>query len=207
MALDETARLSSLVDQLLTLSRHDAGMQSLVHEEVSLAAVLHDVVDFLNAPADRKQVVIEVGELSDCTVVGDDVSLSQLFFNLLDNAIKFTPAGGTVRIGGSCVGQRVLVTIEDTGVGIEQHHLPHLFKRFYRVDTSRNNASGGTGLGLAICRSIVETHGGELMVASEPGRGTLFSVSLPADQSGVTRGAVTESAEVGDIAVLGSRCP
>ncbi len=206
VALAETTRLSSLVDQLLTLSRHDAGMQSLVHEEVSLAAVLHDVVDFLHATAARKQVAIEVGELSDCTVVGDDVSLSQLFFNLLDNAIKFTPVGGTVRIGGRCVGQRVLVTIEDTGVGIEQHHLPHLFKRFYRVDTSRNNASGGTGLGLAICRSIVETHGGELTVASELGRGTLFSVSLPADSNGVSRASVTKSAEVGGIAVLGSPC-
>ena len=179
VTLDELTRLSNLVDQLLTLSRHDAGVQSRNFEEVSLAAVLNDVVDFLRSIADRKQVSIEFSELSESVVYGDDVLLSQLFFNILDNAIKFTPAGGTVQIGSEPDGEFVVVTIEDTGVGIDSRHVPHLFKRFYRVDTSRNNVSGGTGLGLAICQAVVDAHGGELTVESEPGQGTKFTVILP----------------------------
>ena len=179
VTLDELTRLSNLVDQLLTLSRHDAGVQSRIFEEVSLAAVLNDVVDFLRTIADRKQVSIEFGELSDSVVLGDDVSLSQVFFNILDNAIKYTPAGGTVRIGSDVDGEFVVVTIEDTGLGIDSRHVPHLFKRFYRVDTSRNNVSGGTGLGLAICHAVVDAHGGELSVESEPGQGTKLKVILP----------------------------
>jgi len=205
VTLDEITRLSRLVDQLLTLSRHDSGMQSLIREEVSLTAVLQDVIEFISPIADRKQVAIEVGDLDDFLVVGNDVSLSQLFFNLLDNAVKFTPAGGSVRIDGTRVGNGVIVTIEDTGIGIERQHLPHLFTRFYRVDTSRNSASGGAGLGLAICQSIVEAHGGKLEVASEPGRGSVFRVILTLSLDALSDSSSMGRAEAEELPILGGR--
>ena len=110
---------------------------------------------------------------------GDDIRLSQLFFNLLDNAIKYTPRGGHVAIKAEANGKLARFIIEDTGIGIPAEHLPHLFKRFYRVDHSRNRAFGGTGLGLAICKSIVESHHGQIEVNSQPNLGTRFTVTFP----------------------------
>ena len=178
VALAETTRLSNLVDQLLTLSRHDAGLQQPGLEEVSLRDLLLDVVETLRVVAEKKGQTIVASELCDVPVLGDDISLSQLFFNLIDNAVKYTPAGGAITVVCRHDASRVCVTIEDTGIGIERQHLDHLFERFYRVDASRS--TGGTGLGLAICRSVVDMHHGNLTVESEPGRGSRFTVSLPA---------------------------
>ncbi|MBS0205879.1 MAG: HAMP domain-containing protein [Planctomycetes bacterium] len=180
VTIGEIARLSGLVDKLLTLSRHDGGVQPLNREEVLLSAVLRDVIDFMTPMATEKQIVIQIADLTDSVVIGDDVSLSQLFFNLLENAIKFTPAGGNIHIRDQRSDGRVVIAIEDSGVGIDPRHLPHVFKRFYRVDTSRNSSTGGTGLGLAICQSIVHAHAGRLTVTSEVGCGSVFVVGLPA---------------------------
>ena len=103
-----------------------------------------------------------------------------MFINLLDNAIKYTPAGGTVTVQ---IGKRNLsafVAVQDTGIGIPAEHLAHVFDRFYRVDKARTRAEGGTGLGLSIARSIVKAHGGDIAIASKPGQGTVCTVTLPA---------------------------
>lgn len=177
--LEETMRLAAVVDQLLTLSRHDAGMETGFHDEVPLDALLGDVSDKFRTIAEQKGLTFEVAPLPSWNVEGDDIRLSQLFFNLLDNAIKYTPRGGHVALKAETNGKLARFIIEDTGIGIPAEHLPHLFKRFYRVDHSRNRAFGGTGLGLAICKSIVEAHHGEIAVDSQPNLGTRFTVTLP----------------------------
>ncbi|MCA9142899.1 MAG: HAMP domain-containing protein [Planctomycetaceae bacterium] len=175
----ETCRLTELVDQLLTLSRHDAGLQSPLTEEVPIDALLSDVSERFQVPAQEKGVTLEIASIPAWYVLGDDVALSQLFFNLVDNAVKFTPAGGCIRLFGKSNGRTAQFVVEDTGCGIDSEHLPRLFERFYRVDPSRQQSSGGTGLGLSICKSIAETHGGSIVVESEIARGTRFLVTLP----------------------------
>lgn len=177
--LEETARLSAVVDQLLTLSRHDAGVETGFHEEVPLDALLGDVCEKFRTVASEKGLTFDVVPLPAWNVEGDDIRLSQLFFNLLDNAMKYTPTGGHVALKAETNGRLARFIIEDTGIGIPAEHLPYLFKRFYRVDHSRNRAFGGTGLGLAICKSIVEAHHGQIEVNSQPNLGTRFTVTLP----------------------------
>jgi len=111
---------------------------------------------------------------------GDQDRLIRLFLNLLDNAVKYTPAGGNVTAVVSRRGCGVEVAVMDTGSGIPPEHLPHIFERFYRVDKARSRSEGGVGLGLAIAEHIAELHGGSIRVASELGKGTIFTVSLPA---------------------------
>ncbi len=179
VTLEEVTRLAETVDQLLTLSRHDSGIDIGFREEVPLDALLGDVAEKFRIVAQEKGLTFDVAPLPPWNVQGDDIRLSQLFFNLLDNAMKYTPRGGHVAIQAETNGQFAKFIIEDTGIGIPAEHLPHLFKRFYRVDHSRNRAFGGTGLGLAICKSIVEAHHGKIEVTSQPSLGTRFTVTLP----------------------------
>jgi signal transduction histidine kinase len=122
--------------------------------------------------------------LSPCLVLGDPDGLRRLLFNLLDNAIKYTPAGGNVRLECACHGPSAVLSVSDTGIGIPADHIPHIFDRFYRVDPARSREAGGIGLGLAICRVIVETHGGAIHVESAVGKGAMVVVTLPASQPG-----------------------
>ncbi|MDB5391454.1 MAG: phoR 1 [Planctomycetaceae bacterium] len=177
--LEEVSRLSDLVNQLLTLSRHDSGIQIADSEEVPLDALLQDVAEKLHILAEQKQISLSITDLPDVTVAGDDVLLSQVFYNLVNNAVHYTNPQGKITVRGDRIGDEVRVTVEDTGLGIAPEHLSRLFDRFYRVDDSRNRASGGTGLGLAICRSIVESHHGHITVESQVGRGSKFAVFLP----------------------------
>jgi signal transduction histidine kinase len=107
------------------------------------------------------------------------VSLLQLLLNLLDNAVKYTPAGGQVTVGWNVDGRHVDLWVRDTGIGIASEHLPHVFDRFYRADKARSRAEGGAGLGLSICRWIAEAHGGSISVQSALGNGATFTVKLP----------------------------
>lgn len=177
--LEETTRLAAVVDQLLTLSRHDSGTEIGFHDEVPLHALIEDVADKFRNVALEKGLTFDVAPLPSWNVDGDDIRLSELFFNLIDNAIKYTPSGGHVAVKAETNGKYAKFIIADTGIGIASRHLPHLFKRFYRADDSRNRAFGGTGLGLAICKSIVEAHHGEIHVDSQPNLGTKFTVTLP----------------------------
>jgi signal transduction histidine kinase len=110
---------------------------------------------------------------------GDQARLTQLLVNLIDNGLKYTPAGGTVTVSVDHKDGWIELRVADTGVGIPSHHLPHVFERFYRVDTARARTEGGTGLGLSICEWIVHAHGGEITVSSQVRRGTTFTVRLP----------------------------
>ena len=117
----------------------------------------------------------------------DPERVHQVLFNLVDNAVRFTPPGGEVTIAAERHNGSVELRVADTGVGIAPEHLPRLFERFYRVDPSRSREEGGTGIGLAIARSVVEAHGGHIRAESEPGQGSVFTFDLPA-ASTVTRG-------------------
>ncbi len=192
VALQQTETLTRLIDQLLMLSRQDAGLSKLLFEEVYLQPLLTDVVEILGTAARDKGVSLTMGEIPNGVVLGDDISLSRLFFNLIDNAIKYTPAGGGVQLTGCCQDHRIRVMVCDTGIGMDADQLPKVFDRFYRADPSRNEQTGGTGLGLAICRSIVESHQGEISVSSRIGAGTTFTVVLPLVDEAVTGNTLIE---------------
>jgi heavy metal sensor kinase len=177
--LEECERLTRLTDQLLELSRADAGVGRLEREPVDLAALLSRVVENLRPLADAKGLSLHADARADAEVCGDVGRLRQVFYNVLDNAIKYTPVGGRVDVGLELRGQTAVVTVRDTGIGIPAEHLPNVFERFYRVDKGRSREQGGTGLGLSISRSIVTAHGGMIELASGSGKGTSCTVTLP----------------------------
>ena len=115
-------------------------------------------------------------------MTGDSVKLQQVIYNVIDNALKYTPRGGEVETTLIRSGRRALIRISDTGIGIPAEDLPHIFDRFYRVDKARSRATGGTGLGLSIVKQIVQQHGGAISATSTEGKGTSFEISLPIQQ-------------------------
>jgi heavy metal sensor kinase len=177
--LEELVRLSRLTDQLLTLSRRDAGVEQLTTTALPLHTVVAGVVDALQALAEEKGICLKMAETSHIEVDGDEGRLRQVFINLIDNALKYTPAGGQVTVRVGLCGQLSTVAVHDTGIGIPPEHLPRVFDRFYRVDKARTSAAGGTGLGLSIAQSIVKAHGGTIELTSAVGTGTVCMVRLP----------------------------
>jgi len=176
--LEELVRMSRLTDQLLTLSRRDAGVEHLTLEPLDLHSLVAGVVDAMQVLAEAKGVLLRLDGKGSVQVAADGGRLRQVFINLLDNALKYTPEGGTVAVRVEQQGQEATVVVEDTGIGIPPEHLPCIFDRFYRVDRARSRAEGGTGLGLSIARSIVVAHGGTIELASTSGRGTTCTVKL-----------------------------
>ncbi len=177
--VDEAARLGRLADQLLHLSRYDAGITHCAQEPVPLDALLQDVNEQLQPLAADRQVALNCELNACCEVLGDDIRLSQVFFNVVENAIKYAP-GGKVAVRLRLMGQWAVVDVEDTGEGIPDPALPHVFERFYRVDSSRQRESGGAGLGLSIARAAVLAHQGTIEIRSQVGVGTIVTVRLPA---------------------------
>jgi len=176
---DDAARMAQLLGGLLTLARADTGQDALAREPVALADLVIDTIAALAPLATERGVALEADVLMPCLVLGDQTRLTQLLINLAENALKYTPAGGRVTIGLARDGDAALLTVTDTGIGIASEHLPHLFERFYRVDTSRARAAGGAGLGLAIAAWIARAHGGEIAVTSRIAIGSTFTVCLP----------------------------
>jgi two-component system, OmpR family, heavy metal sensor histidine kinase CusS len=179
--IEEIERLSRLVSQLLFLCREDTGIGVSTFRPVKLATLVREVVEHMEVLAREKGLNLQARLADAPEISGDADRLRQLFFNLLDNAIKYTPPGGSVVVEAKpAQGQpSVNVIIADTGIGIPAEHLPHVFERFYRVDSSRGSAPDGNGLGLAICYSIAESHAGRLAIESTPGIGTQVSITLP----------------------------
>ena len=172
-------RMRRLTQSLLELARLDAGQEPMKHERFDLARVARECVELVRPLADQRGLQIQC-ELPAVECVGDAERISQVATNLLSNAIHFNREHGEVRISTQADNGSVVLTVADTGVGIPDEDLPHIFERFYRVDKSRSRIQGRTGLGLAICKAIVDAHSGTLKVSSEPGQGSTFTVMLPA---------------------------
>lgn len=174
-------RMAKLVDDLLDLSALESGRMPPDYEPLALGPIAAKAAAGLKALADRKRIVLRVGPFSDLpSVRADRGQIKQVLVNLLDNAIKYTPENGLVRLEGSFGNGHVSVWVEDDGIGIPAEDLPRVFERFYRVDKARSRDMGGTGLGLSIVKHIIEAHGGTVAAASAPGRGSRFTFSLPA---------------------------
>jgi heavy metal sensor kinase len=181
--LEEADRLGRLVDSLLTLSRADVGQVKLTLEHVDLAELARDVVTHLGVLAEEKRQSILVETTAPVYATVDRLVLRQAVINLLDNAIKYSPEGGRVRVIVRDQSQGPTLEVIDVGPGIEVEHQEHIFDRFYRVDKARSRELGGTGLGLAIARWAVEAHGGRIELESADGQGSLFRIRLLATQA------------------------
>ncbi|HKE90636.1 MAG TPA: ATP-binding protein [Gemmatimonadales bacterium] len=183
-AMDEINRMTELVDALLTLARADEGLVRLHQEPVDLRALILETEETGELLAEPAGIRVSADAPVDPVIVAVDGSrIRQLVMNLLTNAVKYTPAGGRVRLWLERDDGRVRFGVSDTGIGIAPGDLPHIFDRFWRADSARTRTGErpGVGLGLAICKWIAEAHGGTIEVQSRPGRGTTFSVTLPAE--------------------------
>jgi two-component system phosphate regulon sensor histidine kinase PhoR len=177
----ETGHLVQMVNELLDLARIEQGEAPMRHDDVDVARVAADAIGRLRVYAERQGVSLRTEVAADQAVVvaGDEDRLGQLLANLIQNAIKFSPARSEVVVHVRGEPEQVLVEIEDHGPGIPRADRNRIFERFYKVDRARSRGRGGTGLGLAIARHIVDRHGGHIWVQSEEGQGSSFFVSLP----------------------------
>ena len=175
----EIDRLSSVVGDLLTLVHIDSHKLRLRREMMVLADTVRETAARLGPLAKKRGQQIVVHIQDECEMFADPGKLAQVCYNIIENAIKYTPDGGTITVSLAKAGRDAVLEIADTGVGIPETDLPHVFDRFYRVDKARSRETGGTGLGLSIVKQIVRLHAGTVTVASEYGKGTTFTVQLP----------------------------
>jgi signal transduction histidine kinase len=173
--------MSHLVEDLLLLARTDNDLDLIHHDsaKIPLEELLEDVIVFFEPQADKKSILVEINCIKKVLAKGNSFQLQRLFSNLLDNAIKYTPIEGRVKITLDATEKGAMITVEDTGFGIDSQELPFLFDRFWRSDQARSPQTQGTGLGLAIAQSIAQRHGGKITVKSVLGHGTCFTTSLP----------------------------
>ncbi len=177
---EEIERLSQLTESLLTLASADAGRAVVAREPLELLALSREVAARLAPLAAERDVAVVIPGGPPAVVRADRLALEQILSNLLENAVRHTPGGGTVSVTAGSEAAQVTLTVADTGEGIAPEHLPRLFDRFYRADRSRTRRTGGAGLGLAIVKTLVEAHGGTVGVESTVGQGTRFTLRLDA---------------------------
>ncbi|MBM4042316.1 MAG: HAMP domain-containing protein [Planctomycetes bacterium] len=178
-ALHQVAELSSLVENLLLLAQMDAEHELPAPVPVDLVDLLRRIEEPFALLAEEKNISLAIEANGPVTTIGDPVLLRRVFGNLLDNALRYTPAGGRVTARVACGPAGCVVTVSDTGVGIAPEAIGRVFDRFYRADESRSRADGGAGLGLSIAKRAVELHRGTIAIESTPGKGTTVTVRLP----------------------------
>jgi heavy metal sensor kinase len=178
---DEAERLSRIVEDLFILARQPLDWPAIVKERVDLNETIKDCVRAARVLAARKNLELKLTDAPPLILTGDEDLLKRMVLNLLDNAVKYTPEGGEISVELARQNGHAQVVVRDSGIGIPEKDQPHVFDRFYRVDKARSRAQGGAGLGLSIVHWIVEAHGGTIAVESIQGKGSAFTVKLPAD--------------------------
>ena len=187
---EQAERLNQLILDLLSLARIESGQEVYQHGPLALAPVLHSCVESQRDRAEAKGQILslDLGPLDGATLVlADEEALRQILDNLIDNALKYTPEGGRVRVACQLENLDVAVEVSDSGIGIPRDDLPRVFERFYRVDKARSRELGGTGLGLSIVKHLVQSIGGQINVESRVGVGSTFTVQLPRPHAPVAR--------------------
>jgi heavy metal sensor kinase len=178
--IEEIARLTSIIDSLATLSKADVGQVDVHFESVNLKEMMDELYEDAEILAAKKEIDVKIDYMEDALISGDKVRLRQLLLNLVDNAIKYTPSKGHVSLALTNDNGYAKISVQDTGIGIPPNEIGKIFDRFYRVDKARSRDLGGSGLGLSIVKWIVELHHGHIGVESELGKGSTFTVWLPA---------------------------
>jgi heavy metal sensor kinase len=175
--LEESDRVVAMLNTLMDISEAETGTMRLHRERVNLTELVHQAVELYEDVAEDKQVSLKNQATGDLWIEVDRTRMRRVIANLLDNALKYTPAGGTVEVGAERAGDEVLLSVRDTGIGIPAEELPRIWQRLYRGDKSRSER--GLGLGLSLVKAIVEAHGGRVTVESEPDKGSRFVLHLP----------------------------
>jgi two-component system phosphate regulon sensor histidine kinase PhoR len=179
LASEQAGRMQRLIQDLLTLSALETGAPMPQEEPVDVALLLEEVQQEAEVVSGGRHV-IELDCATQARLLGNAKELYSAFANLAINAVRYTPAGGHIRIGWRQRGSVVEYVVADDGIGIAPEHIPRLTERFYRVDRGRSRETGGTGLGLAIVKHVVSRHQGDLLIDSQPGRGSRFTACFPA---------------------------
>lgn len=178
-SLQDICRLSQVVDNLFTLAKADSGQETLNLRPIKLDRIIQEVSEQAELLAEIKGITFSAKLAQEISILGDEFRLRQLFFNLLDNAIKYTNNGGDITVSLEAMDGQAKITVADTGIGIPEEDLPYIFDRFYRVDKARSHDANGGGLGLSICQWIAQQHKGNIEIESKWGEGSTFTTYLP----------------------------
>jgi two-component system phosphate regulon sensor histidine kinase PhoR len=171
--------MNRLTEDLLALASVESPDYKVALQTIRASALVHDAIESLGGIVVDSKVKLEFAGAPEATVMADPDAMNQVFGNLIENALKYGPAGKRIRVGARLLESEVQFTVQDFGPGIASEHLGRIFERFYRVDKARSRESGGTGLGLAIVKHIVQAHGGRIWAESELGSGARFHFTLP----------------------------
>jgi heavy metal sensor kinase len=176
--VEECDRLLDMINTMLVISKTEAGVNKLDARELDIGAVVRDACELFQSPAEDKDLRLVCDVPGNFRISGDNRMIQRMIANLLDNAIKYTPVGGSVEVTvNTGKNDAVTIAVKDSGIGISEKDIPHIFERFYRCDPSRSEA--GIGLGLSFSRAIARAHGGDIAVFSKPGKGSTFTVTFP----------------------------
>jgi heavy metal sensor kinase len=175
--VEECDRLLRMINMMLEISETEAGVSTLNRSEVDISELIEEACDLYQPLAEERGIHIEANIPVQFHLSGDKAKLQCVLSNLLDNAIKYTPSGGKIIVSSEAVNKKIMLSIQDTGIGISPDETSRIFERFYRADKSRSIP--GAGLGLSLVQAIVRSHGGEIKVSSSSGTGSTFTVSLP----------------------------